>query len=42
MLSAGLLAKKAIEKGLAVKPYIKTVLAPGSNVVTTYFEKAGL
>lgn len=42
MISAGLLAKNAIEKGLSIKPYIKTVLAPGSNVVTEYFEKAGV
>jgi aconitate hydratase len=42
MLGAGLLAKKALEKGLAVKPYVKTSLAPGSRVVTGYLEKAGL
>ncbi len=42
MLGAGLLAKKAIERGLKVKPYVKTSLAPGSRVVTDYLEKAGL
>lgn len=42
MLAAGLVAKKAIEKGLSVKPYVKTSLAPGSRVVTEYLEKAGL
>jgi aconitate hydratase len=42
MLAAGLLAKKAVEKGLAVKPWVKTSLAPGSKVVADYFEKAGL
>ncbi|HIG74216.1 MAG TPA: aconitate hydratase AcnA [Bacteroidetes bacterium] len=42
MLGAGLLAKKAVEKGLEVKPYVKTSLAPGSRVVTAYLEKAGL
>jgi aconitate hydratase len=42
MLGAGLLAKKAIEKGLKVKPYVKTSLAPGSRVVTDYLEAAGL
>lgn len=42
MLAAGLLAKKALDKGLSVAPYIKTVLAPGSGVVTEYFEKAGV
>lgn len=42
MLGAGLLAKKAVEKGLTVKPYVKTSLAPGSRVVTDYYEKAGL
>ncbi|HVT87776.1 MAG TPA: aconitate hydratase AcnA [Tepidisphaeraceae bacterium] len=42
MLAAGLLAKKAIEKGLKVKPHVKTSLSPGSRVVTDYFEKAGL
>ncbi|HSK88826.1 MAG TPA: aconitate hydratase AcnA, partial [Anaerolineales bacterium] len=42
LLAAGLLAKKAIEKGLNVKPYVKTSLAPGSRVVTEYLKKAGL
>ena len=42
MLSAGLLAKKAVEKGLATKPYVKTSLAPGSRVVTDYLTDAGL
>jgi len=42
MLGAGLLAKKAIEKGLQSKPWVKTSLAPGSMVVTEYYEKAGL
>ncbi len=42
MVGAGLLAKKAIERGLKVKQYVKTSLAPGSRVVTDYLEKAGL
>ena len=42
LIGAGLLAKKAIEKGLNVKPWVKTSLAPGSQVVTDYLEKAGL
>src|SRR2546428_12329544 len=42
MISAGLLAKKAIERGLAVKPHVKTTFAPGSRVVTRYLEAAGL
>jgi len=42
LLAAGLLAKKAVEKGLSVKPHIKTSLAPGSRVVTDYLTKAGL
>jgi aconitate hydratase len=42
LLAAGLLAKKAVEAGLAVKPHIKTSLAPGSRVVTDYLTKAGL
>jgi aconitate hydratase len=42
MLAAGLVAKKAVEKGLSVKPWVKTSLAPGSRVVTSYLEKAGL
>ena len=42
MLAAGLLAKKANEKGLTRKPWVKTTLAPGSQVVTDYYAKAGL
>jgi aconitate hydratase len=42
MVAAGLLARKAAEKGLKSKPYVKTSLAPGSRVVTDYFDKAGL
>ena len=42
MLGAGLLAKKAVERGLQVKPYVKTSLAPGSRVVTEYLEAAEL
>jgi aconitate hydratase len=42
MLGAGLLAKKAVAKGLKVKPYVKTSLAPGSRVVTDYLQRAGL
>jgi aconitate hydratase len=42
MLGAGLLAKKAVERGLGVPPYVKTSLAPGSTVVTRYLEAAGL
>jgi aconitate hydratase len=42
LLAAGLLAKKAVEAGLTVKPHIKTSLAPGSRVVTDYLTKAGL
>ena len=42
MLAAGLLAKKAAERGLTRKPWVKTSLAPGSKVVTEYYEKAGL
>lgn len=42
MVGAGLLARKAVEKGLQSKPWVKTSLAPGSKVVTDYFEKAGL
>ena len=41
MLGAGLVAKKAVEKGLSVKPYVKTSLAPGSKVVTEYLKKSG-
>ncbi|MEU1709181.1 aconitate hydratase [Streptomyces sp. NPDC005706] len=42
MVAAALVAKKAVEKGLTRKPWVKTTLAPGSKVVTDYFEKAGL
>lgn len=42
MIAAGLLAKKALEKGLSVKPWVKTSLAPGSQVVTDYLNRAGL
>jgi len=42
MLAAGLLARKAVEAGLAAKPWVKTSLAPGSRVVTDYLDKAGL
>jgi len=42
MLAAGLLAKKAVARGLRVKPWVKTSLAPGSQVVMDYFEKAGV
>jgi aconitate hydratase len=42
MLGAGLLARKAVERGLKVKPWVKTSLAPGSTVVTKYLEEAGL
>lgn len=42
MVAAGLLAKKAVERGLSVKAHVKTSLAPGSRVVTDYYEKAGL
>jgi aconitate hydratase len=42
MVGAGLLAKKAVERGLSVKPHVKTSLAPGSRVVTDYLERAGL
>ena len=42
MLSAGLVAKKALERGLKVKPWVKTSLAPGSKVVTEYLEQSGL
>lgn len=42
MLAAGLVARKAREKGLTVKPWVKTSLAPGSQVVSDYLEKAGL
>jgi aconitate hydratase len=42
MIAAGLLAKKAVERGLKVKPYVKTSLAPGSRVVTEYLARANL
>ena len=42
MLAAGLVAKKAVEKGLSVPDYVKTSLSPGSRTVTDYYEKAGL
>jgi len=42
MIGAGLLAKKAVERGLTSKPWVKTTLAPGSKVVTDYYEKSGL
>jgi len=42
MVAAGLLAKKAVEKGLSRKPWVKTSLAPGSQVVTSYLQRAGL
>ncbi len=42
MMAAGLVAKKAVEKGLVQKPWVKTSLAPGSKVVTDYLKKAGL
>jgi len=42
LIAAGLVAKKAVEKGLKVKPWVKTSLAPGSQVVTDYLAKAGL
>ncbi len=42
MIGAGLLAKKAVERGLDVKPWVKTSLAPGSKVVTSYLEASGL
>ncbi len=42
MVAAGLLAKNAVERGLRSKPWVKTTLAPGSRVVTDYYERAGL
>jgi aconitate hydratase len=42
MIAAGLLARKAVEKGLATQPWVKTSLAPGSKVVTEYYREAGL
>jgi len=42
VIGAGLLAKKAVERGLTVKPHVKTSLAPGSRVVSKYLEESGL
>ena len=42
MLGAALLARNAVEKGLASKPWVKTTMAPGSQVVSDYYDKAGL
>src|SRR5258708_37820659 len=42
MIAAGLVAKKAVEKGLESQPWVKTSLAPGSKVVTDYLQQAGL
>src|SRR5206468_10530976 len=42
MIGAALLAKKAVEKGLQRKPWVKTTLAPGSKVVSDYYDRAGL
>src|SRR3546814_2987523 len=42
MIGAALLAKKAVEKGLQRKPWVKTTLAPGSKVVSDYYEESGL
>src|SRR3712207_4602588 len=42
MIGAGLLAKKAVEAGLSSQPWVKTTMAPGSKVVTDYYEKSGL
>ncbi|HVC24959.1 MAG TPA: aconitate hydratase AcnA [Acidimicrobiales bacterium] len=42
MIAAGLLAKRAVERGLSAKPWVKTSLAPGSRVVVDYYERAGL
>src|SRR5204862_5940238 len=42
MIGAGLLARKAVERGLTRKPWVKTSLAPGSKVVTDYLDRAGL
>jgi len=42
MIAAGILARKAVEKGLTVPPWVKTSLAPGSRVVTDYYQKSGL
>ena len=42
MIAAGLVAKKAIEKGIKIKSFVKTTLSPGSGVVTQYLNKSGL
>ena len=42
MIAAGLVAKKAVEFGILIKPWVKTSLAPGSKVVSDYLDKAGL
>ena len=42
MIAAGIVAKKAVERGMKVPPYVKTSLAPGSRVVTEYLERTGL
>jgi len=42
MLGAGILARNAVQRGLTVKPWVKTSLAPGSRVVTDYYTRAGL
>lgn len=42
MMGAGLLAKRAVEKGLTQKPWVKSSLAPGSRLLTDYFDHAGL
>src|ERR1019366_10330765 len=42
MIAAGLLAKHAVDRGLSVKPWVKTSLAPGSKVVMDYYDRAGL
>jgi aconitate hydratase len=42
MIGAALLAKKAVERGLKSKPWVKTTLAPGSKVVTDYYDRAGI
>ena len=41
MMAAGLLARKAVERGLTRKPWVKTTLAPGSKVVTDYYDRRG-
>jgi len=42
LIAAGIVAKKAVERGMKVPPYVKTSLAPGSRVVTEYLEKTGM